>query len=76
MTPYEVGTLVLSGLLGIVGWLLNAIRGKIDNFQSKFDAIPDVYARRDELTRLESSIVSRLNSIETKLDAFILREHK
>lgn len=72
MSPYEFATIVLTILLAAVGWWNKVIWTRMDNFQKKFDSLPDTYARRDDVKDIESKILDAISDLSKKIDTVIL----
>ena len=62
----------VSLILGIGGWVFvrqsQSIVSLESRMNSKFDALPETYARRDDVGRMFDQIISRLDHIQSSID--------
>ena len=78
--PQTLLNIALSSVAFFGGWVLNSLRDAIKSLQTSDSALADKvqhievlvagsYVKRDDLDRLTSALFTKLDKIESKLDA-------
>jgi len=78
--PQTLLNIALSAVAFFGGWVLNSLRDAIKSLQTSDSALADKvqhievlvagsYVKRDDLDRLTSALFTKLDKIESKLDA-------
>lgn len=72
-----VGLFILSFLSGLITavWKLFSVIGKVSTLETRINDLEKDYATaKEEMKRLEDRLFSKLETIELKLDNFILKQ--
>jgi len=73
MSPYEVATIVLTGLIAAISWWNKVLWAEIKSLKDDMKDLPNIYARRDDLKDSEEKILRAIESLSNRID-LLLRE--